>query len=104
MAKPSLDDLISQVRKGPGPSPAQVAAEKKKKAAKEALKNVPVNKKRPVPNQASQQFVDKTNKETKAGQKADAVSAKKENLAAKMERRKNLQRKKKELEKKKREG
>lgn len=104
MAKPSLDDLLSQVRKEPGPSASQVAAEKKKKAAKEALKNVPVNKKRPVPNQASQQFVDKTNKEMKAGQKADAVSAKKENLAAKMERRKNLQRKKKELEKKKREG
>jgi len=104
MAKPSLDDLLSQVRKEPGPSASQVAAEKKKKAAKEALKNVPVNKKRPVPNQDSQQFVDKTNKEMKAGQKADAVSAKKENLAAKMERRKNLQRKKKELEKKKREG
>jgi len=104
MAKPSLDDLISQVRKEPGPSAAQVAAEKKKKAAKEALKNVPVNKKRPVPNQASQEFVDSAKKGMKAGQKADDVAAKKENLAAKMERRKNLQRKKKELEKKKREG
>ena len=104
MAKPSLDDLISQVRKGPGPSPAQVAAEKKKKAAKEALKNVPVSKKKPTPGKASQEFVNKAKAGMKAGQKADAVAAKKESLAAKMERRKNLQRKKNELEKKKKEG
>ena len=46
MAKPSLDDLIDSVRKGPAPDPKKVAAEKKKKAAKEALKNVPVAKKK----------------------------------------------------------
>ena len=46
MAKPSLDDLIDSVRKGPAPDPKKVAAEKKKKERKEALKNVPVAKKK----------------------------------------------------------
>ena len=85
MAKPSLDDLISQVRKEPGPSPAQLAADRKKKAAKAALAKVPVNKKKPTPGKASQDFVDKAKSGMKAGQKADAAAAKRESLAAKME-------------------
>ena len=104
MAKPSLDDLISQVRKEPGPSPAQLAADRKKKAAKAALAKVPVNKKRPTPGKASQDFVDKAKSGMKAGQKADAATAKKKSLAARMERKKNLQRKKNELQRKKKEG
>ena len=104
MAKPSLDDLISQVRKEPGPSSAQLAADRKKKAAKAALAKVPVNKKRPTPGKASQDFVDKAKSGMKAGQKADAATAKKKSLAARMERKKNLQRKKNELQRKKKEG
>ena len=104
MAKPSLDDLISQVRKEPGPSPAQLAADRKKKAAKAALAKVPVNKKRPTPGKASQDFVDKAKSGMKAGQKADAATAKRKSLAARMERKQNLQRKKNELQRKKKEG
>ena len=104
MAKPSLDDPISQVRKEPGPSPAQLAADRKKKAAKAALAKVPVNKKRPTPGKASQDFVDKAKSGMKAGQKADAATAKRKSLAARMERKQNLQRKKNELQRKKKEG
>ena len=36
MAKPSLDDLIDSVRKGPAPDPKKVAAEKRRKARERA--------------------------------------------------------------------
>ena len=104
MAKPSLDDLIDSVRKGPAPDPKKVAAEKKKKAAKEALKNVPVAQKKSRAQrdkESSDSFIGKAKKAVSDGRKKEVARKKSEDTLAKKTRSRELGDKKKSLEAKK---
>ena len=104
MAKPSLDDLIDSVRKGPAPDPKKVAAEKKKKAAKEALKNVPVAQKKSRAQrdkESSDSFISKAKKAVSDGRKKEVARKKSEDTLAKKTRSRELVDKKKSLEAKK---
>ena len=104
MAKPSLDDLIDSVRKGPAPDPKKVAAEKKKKAAKEALKNVPVAQKKSRAQrdkESSDSFISKAKKAVSDGRKKEVARKKSEDTLAKKTRSRELGDKKKSLEAKK---
>ena len=76
MAKPTLDDLIDSVRKDPAPDPKKVADEKKKKERKEALKNVPVAKKKSRAQrdkESSDSFISKAKKAVSDGRKKEVA-------------------------------
>jgi len=107
MAKPTLDDLIDSVKKDPAPDPKKVAAEKKKRARKEALKNVPVAKKKSRAQrdkESSDSFIDKARKAVSDGRKKEVARKKSEDTLAKKTRSKELGDRKKSLEAKKAAG
>ena len=104
MAKPSLDDLIDSVRKGPAPDPKKVAAEKKKKERKEALKNVPVAKKKSraqKDKESADSFISTAKKSVSDARNRQLDREKKEDTLASRTRKRELGDKKKSLENKK---
>ena len=109
MAKPSLDDLIDSVRKEkePKPDPKKVAAEKKKEARKEALKNVPVAKtktKAQKDKESGESFISQAKKRVSDGRNKELARKKSEDTLASKTRGKELSDKKSSLEKKKSDG
>tara|TARA_B100000902_G_scaffold380422_1_gene415830 strand:+ start:3927 stop:6191 length:2265 start_codon:yes stop_codon:yes gene_type:complete len=107
MAKPSLDDLIDSVRKEPKSDPKKVEAEKKKEARKEALKNVPIAKKKTKAQkdkESGESFISQSKKRLADGRKKELARKKSEDTLASKTRSKELSDKKSSLEKKKAAG
>tara|TARA_B100001063_G_scaffold246743_1_gene287360 strand:- start:1291 stop:3522 length:2232 start_codon:yes stop_codon:yes gene_type:complete len=109
MAKPSLDDLIDSVRKEkePKPDPKKVAAEKKKESRKEALKNVPVAKKKTKAQkdkESGESFISQAKKRVSDGRSKELARKKSEDTLASKTRKKELSDRKSSLEKEKSAG
>ena len=107
MAKPNLDDLIDSVRKEPKTDPKKVAAEKKKEARKEALKNVPVAKtktKAQKDKESGESFISQSKKRVSDGRNKELARKKSEDTLASKTRRKELSDRKSSLEKEKSAG